>query len=101
MRIFLLRLLIGWWMIPIIVVTALPLAWLLLGWSDAKSCTVEFVHFLWYGAEEDEFLTATKKEREAQRQSFAYGNTNLHNPSITREVVAEAARELEEEEKEA
>src|SRR3972149_3470230 len=38
----------------------------------------------------------TEKEREAQRQSFAYGNVHLHNATITREDVAQAARDIEE-----
>lgn len=36
----------------------------------------------------------TKEEREAQARSFAYGNTHLDNPAITREGVAEAQREM-------
>lgn len=37
-------------------------------------------------------LTATEKEE--QRQSFAYGNTNIENPRITREVIASEAKKL-------
>jgi hypothetical protein len=33
-------------------------------------------------------------EREEQRRSFAYGNTNIGNPRITREMVAEAAEAM-------
>lgn len=33
-------------------------------------------------------------EREAQRRSFAYGNTNIENPRITRETVDEQAEAL-------
>jgi hypothetical protein len=33
-------------------------------------------------------------EREAQRRSFAYGNTHMANPQITREIVARAAERL-------
>lgn len=33
----------------------------------------------------------TSAEREAQRRSFAYGNTKLSNDAITRELIDEAA----------
>jgi len=33
-------------------------------------------------------------EREAQRRSFAYGNTNIENPRITRETIDEQAEIL-------
>lgn len=33
-------------------------------------------------------------EREAQRRSFAYGNTHFENPLITREMVDRAAERL-------
>jgi hypothetical protein len=33
-------------------------------------------------------------EREAQRRSFAYGNTRIENPRITRETVDRQAEEL-------
>lgn len=36
-------------------------------------------------------------EREAQRRSFAYGNTHFENALITREMVDEAADALAEE----
>ena len=35
-----------------------------------------------------------EREREEQRRSFAYGNTSLENPSITRAMVDEAAERL-------
>ena len=35
-----------------------------------------------------------KEEREAQRRSFAYGNTHFENPLITREMVDRAAARL-------
>lgn len=38
------------------------------------------------------------EEKEAQRQSFAYGNTNLGNPQVTRELVAEQASIMEQNE---
>jgi hypothetical protein len=34
------------------------------------------------------------EEREAQRRSFAYGNTVIENPRITREMVDEEAEAL-------
>ena len=34
------------------------------------------------------------EEREAQRRSFAYGNTNIENPRITRETIDEQAELL-------
>jgi hypothetical protein len=34
------------------------------------------------------------EEREAQRRSFAYGNTNIENPRITRETVDQQAEVL-------
>jgi hypothetical protein len=36
----------------------------------------------------------TEKDREAQRRSFAYGNTKIENELITRETVDRAAEEL-------
>lgn len=36
----------------------------------------------------------TADEKEEQRRSFAYGNTNIENPLITRETVDRQAREL-------
>jgi hypothetical protein len=36
----------------------------------------------------------TPEQREAQRQSFAYGNTKFENDQITRETVARASLEL-------
>jgi hypothetical protein len=36
----------------------------------------------------------TAEQREAQRRSFAYGNTHFENESITRDHVDRAAEEL-------
>lgn len=36
----------------------------------------------------------TPAEREAQRRSFAYGNANIENPDVTRDVIDRAARRL-------
>jgi hypothetical protein len=47
-----------------------------------------------------ELLAAAKKlqpsteENEQQRRSFAFGNTNIENPQITRETVDKEAEEL-------
>jgi hypothetical protein len=39
----------------------------------------------------------SEDEREAQRRSFAYGNTNIENELITREMVDEQAELLKHE----
>jgi hypothetical protein len=36
----------------------------------------------------------TADEKEEQRRSFAYGNTNIENPLITRETVDKQAEQL-------
>lgn len=36
----------------------------------------------------------TPQEKEEQRRSFAYGNTKIENPRITRQMVDEAADSL-------
>lgn len=36
----------------------------------------------------------TQEQREAQRRSFAYGNTHFENTEITRETVDQAAEAL-------
>jgi hypothetical protein len=36
----------------------------------------------------------TEEDREAQRRSFAYGNTHIENPRITRKKVDEQAELL-------
>ena len=52
-------------------------------------------------AELDELISAarrttmTPQQKEEQRRSFAYGNTNIENDHVTREVIDEAARELD------
>ena len=33
-------------------------------------------------------------EREAQRRSFAYGNTHIENPRITRQTIDQQAEQL-------
>jgi hypothetical protein len=44
-------------------------------------------------------ITMTSDQLRVQRQSFAYGNTNIENARITREMVAEADRKIESESK--
>jgi hypothetical protein len=46
-----------------------------------------------------EKATISPQESEAQRRSFAYGNTNIENPRITRETVNAEAEQLEADEK--
>jgi hypothetical protein len=36
----------------------------------------------------------TPQEKEEQRRSFAYGNTKVENPRITRDMINKAADEL-------
>jgi hypothetical protein len=36
----------------------------------------------------------TEKQQEAQRRSFAYGNTHIENDRVTREVVDKAAESI-------
>jgi hypothetical protein len=40
-------------------------------------------------------IQMTPEQVAAQRQSFAYGNTHIENDRITREMVAEADRKIE------
>jgi hypothetical protein len=39
----------------------------------------------------------TEAEREAQRRSFAYGNTHIENANVTREMIDEQAEILDRE----
>lgn len=39
----------------------------------------------------------TSQEKEEQRRSFAYGNTKIENPRITREMVDQEAESLKKE----
>ncbi len=39
-------------------------------------------------------VVSTPQEKEEQRRSFAYGNTKIENPRITRETVDQEAEEL-------
>jgi hypothetical protein len=38
----------------------------------------------------------TQAEKEEQRRSFAYGNANIENPRVTREMIDEQAADLDE-----
>lgn len=38
----------------------------------------------------------TRQDIERQRESFAYGNTNIENSRITRETISAAAKKLKE-----
>ena len=39
-------------------------------------------------------VTMTPEEREKQRQSFAYGNSNIENERITRDSIREESKKL-------
>ena len=39
-------------------------------------------------------IKMSPEQKEEQRRSFAYGNTNIENPRITRETVDQAAEQL-------
>lgn len=39
-------------------------------------------------------IKMSSEEREEQRQSFAYGNTHIENPDITKDTVREQAKTL-------
>jgi hypothetical protein len=39
----------------------------------------------------------TEEQKEEQRRSFAYGNTNIENPRITRDLVDQEAEALKKE----
>ena len=39
-------------------------------------------------------VTITDAQREEQRRSFAYGNTNIENEMITRDSIDQAAEEI-------
>lgn len=39
-------------------------------------------------------VTASAEQKEEQRRSFAFGNTNIENPRITRETINKEAEDL-------
>jgi hypothetical protein len=41
-------------------------------------------------------LEITPEQKEEQRRSFAFGNTNIENPRVTRETVDKEAEALKE-----
>ena len=41
--------------------------------------------------EDSKRRSMTKEEAEEQRRSFAYGNANIDNPNVTREMINKAA----------
>jgi hypothetical protein len=41
-------------------------------------------------------LELTPEQKEEQRRSFAFGNANIENPRVTREMVNEEAEALKE-----
>lgn len=53
MRIILLRILLGWWMIPFALIFIFPLFWLLSGLETAINDIKELSRDLWYGMDED------------------------------------------------
>ena len=44
--------------------------------------------------EKTKHVEMSPEQQEEQRRSFAYGNTNIENPRITRETVDRAAEHL-------
>ncbi|MBX9946826.1 MAG: hypothetical protein K2Y40_22310 [Reyranella sp.] len=51
---------------------------------------------LQYLIEQSKGVEMSAADYEAQRRSFAYGNTNIENDLVTREVIAEQAEKLKE-----
>jgi len=49
MRLFLLRLLISWWMIPISWTVIFAFLWLMAGWHEAVAIAEDLTHSFWYG----------------------------------------------------
>jgi uncharacterized lipoprotein YajG len=39
-------------------------------------------------------ITMSPGEREAQRRSFAYGNANIENDAVTKDVIEEVANRM-------
>jgi len=44
--------------------------------------------------EKAKHVKASAEQKEEQRRSFAYGNTNIENPRITRQTVDQEAEKL-------
>ena len=47
----LLRVLIGWWAVPLGWAVMFPIGWLLMGLDEAIEGTRDFSRFMWYGEE--------------------------------------------------
>jgi hypothetical protein len=52
--------------------------------------TKEIKHLI----EKAKSFTMSDADKEAQRQSFAYGNAHIENDRVTREIVAAAAARI-------
>ena len=52
--IFLLRALLGWWIIPFLWIVGFPLFWLIGGVIESGNACVEFSKFMWNGVDTDE-----------------------------------------------
>ena len=50
MRVFALRLLLGWWMVPLVWLIAWPMAFLMFGAHDANEIALEVSDAMWNGA---------------------------------------------------
>ena len=44
--------------------------------------------------EKAKHITMSQTEREEQRRSFAYGNANIENEAVTKDVVDEIAKRM-------
>lgn len=44
--------------------------------------------------EKAKHVEASPEQKEEQRRSFAYGNTNIENPLVTRQTVDQEAEKL-------
>ena len=64
------------------------IAWQCLGRGHAMSDNLKEL------LEKAKSVKVSPEQKEEQRRSFAYGNTNIENPRITRETVDQAAEQL-------
>jgi len=61
---------------------------------------MEYINMAEYGDDlqyllaKAKMVSMTAEEKEAQRRSFAYGNTNIENPRITKDVIDREAEKL-------
>jgi len=49
MRLFLLRMLIGIWFIPLMTILGFPMAYLIYGYDEAKNAVKGIAHDFWFG----------------------------------------------------